>query len=253
MRWGVCTTVDNLGLLEELGYDFIELTMVSLAGDRQYDAIRKAVSASNLQVEAFNVLLPGEMKIVGPEVDYEQIHIYLDTVFPRAAALGGKVIVLGSGRSRSVPPGFPRAEALRQVTDFGKLVGQKAEHHDLVVGIEPLRQAECNLLNYVSDAFRLAEQVASKAVGITADLYHMVEGNEPLQNVAVYKDKIYHVHLADTGRMWPGSGMYDYLSFFRNIKKTDCIARMSVECKWDNFPEEAARSLDFLKRTWETA
>ena len=97
MRWGCCTTIDNLSILERIGYDYVELTMVSIADSARYGEIRQAVAKSGLRAEAFNVLLPQEIKIVGPDVDWELIRKYIGTVFPRARALGGEVVVFGSG------------------------------------------------------------------------------------------------------------------------------------------------------------
>ncbi|NMB23920.1 MAG: sugar phosphate isomerase/epimerase, partial [Firmicutes bacterium] len=108
MRWGCCTTVAHTALLESAGCDYLELTMVSLADDGQYRRIKEVVDESRLAVEVFNVLLPGEIKVVGPKVDWDKIRDYLDKVLPRAAALGGEVVVFGSGRSRRVPNGFPK-------------------------------------------------------------------------------------------------------------------------------------------------
>ena len=253
MRWGCCTTVDNLALLERVGYDYIELTMVSLADEQQYNQIKAAVDQSGLEVEAFNVLLPGEIKVVGPKVDWDQISGHLKTVLPRAASLGGQVVVFGSGRSRRVPEGFPREKAYQQVVDFVRFLTELADKHGLVIGLEPLRQAECNLLNFVSQAHQLAEDVGLEQVGITADFYHMTEGAEPLKNVVTAADRIAHVHMADTGRMWPGSGEYDYLSFFRNIKEAGYDQRMSLECGWDDFARDIETSLEFLRDAWQKA
>lgn len=252
MRWGCCTTVDNVALLENASYDYLELTMVSLADDEQYRRIQEVVSKSELAVEAFNVLLPGEIKVVGPEVDWDQIYAYIDKVLPRAAALGGEVVVFGSSRSRRVPDGFPKEEARKQVIEFARFLGDNASQYGLTVGVEPLRPAECNLLNHVSEAYDLVNEIGQE-VGITADFYHMVEGNEPLENLVAASNKLAHVHLADSGRMWPGSGTFDYIGFFRNVKVAGYNKRMSLECGWDDFPQNIVDALTFLRDNWEKA
>jgi sugar phosphate isomerase/epimerase len=252
MRWGCCTTVDNLALLEDVGYDYLELTMVSLADREQYDKIKTAVDKSKLRVEAFNVLLPSDIKVVGPEVDWDEISGYVKAVLPRAEDLGGKVVVFGSGRSRRVPEGFPQEKAREQVVDFVKFLGEFAGRHDLVIGIEPLRQAECNLLNYVGEAAELAEAANLEQVAVTADYYHMTEGDEPLENIVTYRDRLAHFHLADTGRKWPGSGQYDYLTFFRQVKGAGYDGRMSLECSFDDFASNIKTALAFLRDTWQT-
>ncbi|NMB25189.1 MAG: sugar phosphate isomerase/epimerase, partial [Firmicutes bacterium] len=244
---------DNVALLENASYDYLELTMVSLADDEQYRRIQEVVCKSELAVEAFNVLLPGEIKVVGPEVDWDQIYAYIDKVLPRAAALGGEVVVFGSGRSRRVPNGFPKQEARQQVIEFARFLGAQASQYGFVIGIEPLRPAECNLLNYVSETYELVEEIALDGMGITADFYHMVEGDESLGNVVAASCKLAHIHLADSGRMWPGSGTYDYMDFFRNVKAAGYDKRMSLECGWDDFPKNIVDTLAFLRDAWEKA
>ena len=253
MRWGCCTTVDHLPLLESVGYDYVEVSVVSLENEQEYHQIQNVVDKSRLTVEAFNVLLPSEIKVVGPEVDWDQISRYIKTVLPRAAALGGKVVVFGSGRSRRVPEGFPEEKARQQAVDFVRFLAELSAMHDLVIGIEPLRQAECNLINYLSQAYEIAQTLDLDNVGITADYYHMTEGDEPLENIVAIGDRLSHVHLADTNRMWPGSGDYDYLSFFRNMKAVGYDRRMSLECGWDDFAKDIETALAFLQDTWHKA
>lgn len=254
MRWGCCTTVENLPALKAAGYDYAELTMVSIARDEAgFRQIQTAVEKSELAVEAFNVLLPANLKVVGPDVVWEAVEDYLGTAFKRAAALGGQVVVFGSGRSRTIPEGFPREKARQQVLDFLKLLADHATRHNLRVGIEPLRSAECNFINYVSEACDLAREVNLQPIGVLADFYHMNEGNEPVENVKQCGDRLLHVHLADTRRMWPGSGSYDYPAFFRVLKEVGYDSRMSLECKFDNFAENIRVSMAFLRETWEKA
>ncbi|NMB12646.1 MAG: sugar phosphate isomerase/epimerase [Firmicutes bacterium] len=253
MRWGCCTTVDHLPLLESVGYDYVEVSMVSLENEQEYNQVKNLVDRSSLLVEAFNVLLPSEIKVVGPEVNWDQISRYVKSVLPRAAALGGRVVVFGSGRSRRVPGGFPEGKARQQIVDFVRFLAELSATHDLVIGIEPLRQAECNLINYLSEAYQVAEALDLGNVGITADYYHMIEGGEPLENIGATADKLSHVHLADSGRMWPGSGGYDYLAFFRNLKAAGYDQRMSLECGWDDFPKNVETALAFLQDTWQKA
>ena len=253
MRWGCCTSVDNLPLLEATGYDYVELNMGGLADDTQYKLIDQALSRSGLAAEAFNVLLPGELKVVGSEVDQSLIAEYIGTVFPRARALGGKIVVFGSGRSRRVPDGFPRERAHQQVRDFLRFVGDMANGYDLMIAVEPLRHAECNLVNYVEEAYLLARQVDLESVGVLADFYHMSEGSDPLEHIIDAREALVHFHLADTGRMWPGSGSYDYQSFFATVKAADYDQRMSLECNFHHFARDIEEALAFLQEQWRKA
>ena len=66
MRFGICTTFDKIGLLEKLGYDYLEASIQSIAflSDGEFEQVKERIDASKLKVEAFNVLLPGDLKVV---------------------------------------------------------------------------------------------------------------------------------------------------------------------------------------------
>ena len=81
----------------------------------------------------------------------------------------------------------------------------------------------------------------------------MTEGEEPLENIVTYRDRLAHFHLADTGRRWPGSGQYDYSTFFRQVKAAGYDGRMSLECSFDNFPSNIETALAFLEDAWQKA
>ena len=99
----------------------------------------------------------------------------------------------------------------------------------------------------------MAQEIDQASVGVLADFYRMMEGGEPLENIANCDSQLIHVHLADTGRLWPGSGAYDYDSFFNHLKQARYDGRMSLECSYDDFPENAKAALAFLKDKWHEA
>src|SRR5437016_4457639 len=106
MRFGVCAGIEAVALLAEAGYDYVEL---SVAGDLipEGDAVAwaekcRAIEAMPLRPEAFNSFVRSG-KIVGPEADRERLRRYVQTALERAAAVGGKVIVFGSGGARHIP------------------------------------------------------------------------------------------------------------------------------------------------------
>jgi sugar phosphate isomerase/epimerase len=85
---------------------------------------------------------------------------------------------------------------------------------------------------------------------VLADFYHMDEENEPLSDLFEARELLTHVHVADTERKRPGSGSYDYDTFFSELKRADYGRRISVECKWDDFNSECRESLQFMKSKW---
>ncbi len=71
--------------------------------------------------------------------------------------------------------------------------------------LEPLNRYETHLLNRVEQAVDLAERIASPAIGVIADFFHMhIEEAEIDATLRRFAGRIDHLHLADSNRKLPG-------------------------------------------------
>jgi sugar phosphate isomerase/epimerase len=257
MRFGCCAGPDNAEAAARAGFDFIELPAASvLQGDAdgaEFAPMLAKLENLPLPVEAFNIFLPGDLKVVGPDRDAERTRRYLRHVMDRASAAGGKVVVFGSARSRNVPEGFDRDEAENQIAEFLLAAAPIAERYDVTIAIEPLNRGESNILNSVPEAIDLANRVSHPNVRALADLYHIAVENESLDHLLNAKGKLAHVHVADPDRRPPGSGPNAAREMFRHLKEIGYGGRISVECSWKDFPAEAPAAVEFLRRTWDSA
>ena len=157
MRFGLCTGPQNFELAESLGFDYIEcaVTAVEAMSDADFNAFKAKVDRSPLKVERFNVLFPGAFRFVGPDSKTGEICAYLERAFPRVKALGGTVVVFGSGRSRAFPPDMAYSGGFRELLFITRLIGKIAAKFDLIVAIEPLNSEETNCVNSVREGAML--------------------------------------------------------------------------------------------------
>lgn len=208
IRLGVCTGMENAGLLAGLGFDYIEPALNGIAAMEETFARGKAeIAWAGIACEAFNCMFPGELKLTGEEVDPSAIENCLSFAYDRAARLGARTVVFGSGGSRRVPDGFSHAQAWRQIKEFLILADSSAARYGLTVAIEPLDRGECNILNYVSEATALAALVDLPRIAVLADTYHMARCGEPLTALAQTGGLLLHIHLAEpTKRRFPKAG-----------------------------------------------
>lgn len=255
MRFGCCADPEVGGVLAQVGYDYIELSVsrhlqpeVDFAG---WSDLRKAIEAQPLPIQAFNTFLPADLKVTGPAVDPERVGRYLSAAFKRAAGLGGQLIVFGSGGARTIPQGFPRQTAWQQLVDFVRRAGDEAIQVGMIVCIEPLNRSESNVLNDVHEAAQLAQAADHPGVSVLADLYHIVRETEPWEHLVEASSLISHVHVADTGRRAPGQGTYAYPAFFSTLQQINYDKRCSVECQWDDLPSECGPALEYLQKMWK--
>ena len=256
IRLGICTPVENAPLLKAIGYDYIELGLSRIAGmeEQEYQELLAAVTASPLPVETVNSMVPADFVLCSEEGTGEKIRAYLKKAFSRAEELGIRIAVFGSGAARTMPGDMSESEAYKLLSQFLRLAARIAEDHFITIAIEPLRSAECNIINLVSDAQRLASMTGARNIGALADLYHMMqEGDyyDSLENGI----GVIHAHIAEMDqRGFPklSDPCYpEYEEFFTLLKNSGYDGRVSIEARTDNFERDARESfrlLDHLRR-----
>ncbi len=252
MRFGICRSMEDMETAVRAGFDYIEPPVRDIAppvSEQDMESVIARAGDSPIGPEAFNCFIPGEMKITGPDASIDALRDYVESVLPRAAALGAGVIVFGSGGARAVPDGFPVEAAWRQIEAFLHAINPAAASSNIEIVIEPLRGGECNIINRVAEAHALARKLDLSHVKALADLYHMGRENEPLESIEAAGDFLRHVHIANPVTRQcplPDDG-YDYAPFFRALAGAGYDARISFECGWDNFDEQAPRSLEYIR------
>lgn len=260
MRFGICTGPENREALAGAGCDYIELTVAGALQPEKADEdvmppLRAAFLSPDLKPEAYNVLLPGDLKVVGPETDAARQERYLESAFARAASLGGQIAVFGSGGARRIPPGWPVEEAQRQVREFLGRGGAAAARHGMTIAIEPLNVSECNFINSVAEAVALAQEVNHPAVAVLSDLYHVDHDGQSYEETRAAAPWLRHVHVAGAvGRRAPTSDDFAFLrDYLAVVKASGYDGRVSIEGSWDDLAAQAPEALAVLRRAWEEA
>ncbi|MBE1440907.1 sugar phosphate isomerase/epimerase family protein [Paenibacillus sp. OAS669] len=247
--FGWCKGIDDAEMLCRLGFDYIECTVTSLKLEdkSEFEKVLPKYTESPLPVLAFNVFFPGGLYAVGPDTDSDRIRNYVSKAAYALNRIGARIVVLGSGRARNVPDGWEREHAEEQFLQLLDWMGDEFDGTGVTVAIEPLNKQETNLINSVCDAAAFARQVNRPSIRVLADFYHMDEENEPLDTLVEHKDWLAHIHLADTGRLSPGTGQYPYEQFAQILKKTGYSGLISAECSVKHPEEELPAALEFMK------
>lgn len=251
IKLGVCTSIQNAAILKKIGFDYIELAFAPVAQLPQadFDALRAQVEEAPLPVEAMNSMLPGErFPLCSDTLDRAALTDYLQTGFARAAALGVRVVVFGSGGARRRPDGMEEAVAYQKLADYLHLAAPLADAHGISIAIEPLRVQESNILNTVAEGRRLSALCDIPNVGVLADLYHMAAGNEPFDGMRA--GALTHCHIAEAvQRHYPAEGddsLPLYQGFFDALHAIGYQARVSIEGGCEDLPIAAQQSYALL-------
>ncbi|MGD0389879.1 MAG: sugar phosphate isomerase/epimerase family protein [Tepidisphaeraceae bacterium] len=258
MRFGICANAKRAEELRSAGADFVEENVQTflrgLLNDAEWQGTWSGDSA--LPVFAANSLVPGDLKIVGPSIDFEGLRKYLQTVVARAQRVGIKVLVFGSGTARNIPDGFDRERAQVQIVAFCKMAAELCGRAGVTLVLEPLNRGECNVINTVGEALTYVKSVNHRNFQCLVDSYHFWVENEKLAELEKAMPWIRHVHVADKdGRVPPGqSPTADYRPFFRVLKRANYQGAISVEAlNFNDFQTVGKRVIAFLHRQWDEA
>ena len=253
MQFGCCAKIDMAAEVHAAGFDYLEAGVTSLIpneDDAAFAPILAQYQASPVPVRAFNLFLPRDLKIVGPDVDEARMKQYVGRALSRIQEIGAKTAVIGSGGSRNIPDGFPRDEAIKQIVHFMHIVADEAEKTEVTIAIEPLNKKESNVINSVAEGVEIAKQVNRPPIRVLADFYHMDEDDEPLTEIVACKDWLAHIHVADTNRGAPGTGQYPYAEFVDQLRQAGYDGMVSIECRWNDFASEAKPAVEFLRQVF---
>ena len=262
MKLGCCVSgFDQVAALEAAGADYYELpvaTAVMAGGEAGRATFLAGLRRPGIRPRAYNALFPGTLTLVGPSVDRAAVGRYFLEALDRVAAAGGRVVVFGSGRSRSVPDGVDRASALDELERLLRWAAAEAGTRGVVVALEPLRRAETNVFNTIAECTAFLRGRRLDRVRLVADTYHMAEEEETLEAIDAAADLLAHAHVAESGRRPPGQGSYDFPAFLRRLRLNGYRGDCSIECAWGRFEGEVGSAVACLRRAiaeagWEGA
>jgi sugar phosphate isomerase/epimerase len=250
MRFGVCTGLDQVPALAAAGFDYFEpgvsSTLIPLSVEAEWRPVREQLEKLPLRPEAFNLFVPGSLKIVGPGADVYALGKYAFTAIERASQVGGEVIVLGSGGARSIPEGYPYERAYFELKRFLHQCADACERFGLTVVVEPLG-VECSFITSVEEGALLVREVARAGIGNLADTWHMEAIAEPLAAIVGSADVLRHAHTAGPSRRAPGAD-HDFAPLLATLREAGYSGRLSLENSWDDLPAQAPAALSALRR-----
>jgi len=263
MKFGICTSIANAAAVKAAGWDYVEENVQNLLQgtipDSQWEGehlSRQANAGDGAPILAACCLVPGNMKITGPDVDVEALRGYMGNVCARARKVGIQKLVFGSGAARNVPEGFDPARAKQQIIEFAFMSAEWAAKDGLLIVAEHLNRKECNILNTVAEAEEIVKAVGHPNFRNLVDCYHFWLEKESLADLKKRMPLIAHVHVSDLeGRRPPGeTGTADFRPFFRVLKEGGYNGTISVESLgFDDIAGMGPRVLAFLKTQWSQA
>jgi len=234
-----------------LGFDGIELMVRDPAG-LDWQSVRDTLQAAGLEVPQ---VVTGELYgadglclVTGDQDLYRKTESRLHSVIDLAAYLGA-MINLGRTRGRldliGKKPGAWDI-AVRRIRKLAEYAAEKK----VKITLEPLNRYESDFILSAEEGMRFIKEVNQDNLGLMLDLFHM-NIEEPVieDGLRCADDRLWHVHIADSQRGYPGSGHIQFDGIFATLKDMCYQGYISAEVFPLPDPDTAAqKSIEFLLR-----
>ena len=273
MKFALCNEVLNhLPFPEQcrvaaaLGYDGLEVAPFTLSADpgtisdAHAQAVRRIAEGHGLTICGLHWLLvvPQGLSIVSADAALRRKTTALMLRLVELCALmGGKYLVHGSPKQRSVPHGDTHATAVGRALECLAAAARHAAQCGVVYCIEPLSTAETDVFNTVAQAAELVDAIGSPAFKTMIDCSAagQVETDDvpALMRLWMPTGRIAHVQVNDPNRRGPGQGDMRFapiLATLREMQQAGHYTGIVAVEPFDYVPDglgSAARAIGYLR------
>jgi sugar phosphate isomerase/epimerase len=154
------------------------------------------------------------------------------------------------GLVRGVPSkNVSEKQAEEWMIDAFKVCAAEAAKEGVRIVVEPLNRYETPLINTVKQGLELIEKVGAENLGLLLDTFHMnIEEPSIEESIRTCGNRIFHFHVADSNRWYPGAGHLHFKSILEALYTTGYTGFVSGEFMPD--PEaniSAQRAIEYLR------
>ena len=240
----------NLARIASFGYDGVELAIrdPSLVDLGNLEAL---VRKANLRVPAIGTGQAwGEEGLSFTDPDSAIRRAAIERIKSHVPVAGhfGAVIIIGLIRG-IVKPGVDSGQAMDWLVEALRECSEASRPHGIRLALEPINRYETTLINTTAQGLELIERVDADNFGLLLDTFHM-NVEEPVieESIRASGAHVFHFHVADSNRWYPGAGHLDFNSILGELFATGYQGWVSGEFIPRPDAETAAqRGIAFLR------
>ncbi|MGV3771689.1 MAG: sugar phosphate isomerase/epimerase family protein [Verrucomicrobiales bacterium] len=270
MKFAICNEIFRDWNIDEifryaasLGYEGVEIAPFTIAKSvldipqSRRAQIRDAAARNKIAITGIHwVLVQTEgLHLTDPDTKVrEATSQYFTELVKFCADIGGKTIVVGSPRQRSLKEGVSFEQGWDWATEVFRQPVNVAEDKGVTICFESLAAAETNFINTAEQSLKFVQQLQSPHFKVILDVKAMCSEKKPIPQIVAETGvaNLGYFHANDANLKGPGFGSTDFVPIARALKQIGYSGFVSVEVfNFDEGPHAIAeRSLAYLKKTF---
>ena len=241
--------VENLARIKTLGFDGVELAIRDPALI-DVTSLMSLLKEHRLPVSAIGTgqaYVEERLSFTDPREEVRQKAIQRIKAHAKLAELFDAIVIIGLIRGKR------DSELDAEITEEWLVHALRAcasDNAGVRFAIEPVNRYESNLVNTARSGMDLLEKVDKKNVGLLLDTFHMnIEERSITESVKLVGDLLFHVHVADSNRWYPGAGHIDFPSIFEILDEIGYNGYVSAEIlPLPDSDVAASKTIEYLQR-----
>lgn len=250
-----------------LGYQGLEVAPFTLAADPlaisdgEARNFARVAADHGLAITGLHWLLvaPAGLSIVSSEAAVRRrTTAAMERLVELCAAMGGRYLVHGSPKQRSVPAGDSRDAARERALECFAQAARAAGRCGVTYCVEPLAPAETDFINTVAEGIQIVDAIGSPAFRTMLDCSAAGQAEAEPVDALIRRwwptGKLAHVQLNDPNRRAPGQGTMRFAPILAALREVGYRGVLAVE-PFDYVPDGpgcAARAIGYLRGVMES-
>jgi sugar phosphate isomerase/epimerase len=272
MRFAICNELFDdweLGrvcrFVKAAGYDGLEVapfTLAPRAGDvtpGQSHTWRREADAAGVEIIGLHWLLARTegLHLTSPDAAARRrLAAYLLDLARLCRGLGGRLMVFGSPKQRSLMPGVAPEQGRAWAVETFRAALPAIADIGVTICMEPLSTAETDFVTTCAEGVQLVDAVGHPNFVLHLDVKAMSNESVPVPDlIRQYVSRAGHFHANDANLRGPGFGQTDFVPIFQALRAANYDRWVSVEV-FDFSPDPetvATRSLEHMRACLERA